>query len=187
MFPPAAKKELFRAAIGPCVGCPFVSDDLVAAAVKEPPSLVVLDAHTGAKLWEKSLPSPPQTGCVLTGGRVWVGLAEGHPGRERLGRSPGRFDCLRSSRHVRRSSISERIACVTKGGEILLLRPERWPGDRPHQGRGRGLSARAGGIVASLPVARSHQEIRFCVRQVPAVGKAGGVLAGPNHQPHDPG
>ena len=81
---PAAKSEVFQAAIGPCVGCPFIGDDLVLAAVKEPASLVAIDAHSGVKVWEKSLPSAPQTGCVLAGGRAWVGVAEGLRGEDVL-------------------------------------------------------------------------------------------------------
>jgi len=120
---PGAVQEIFQAATGPCVGCPLVYDDLVLVAVKEPPSLAALDAHTGAKLWERPLPTTPQTGCVLTAGRVWVGLPEGVRGEGILDSSPpvfipcGPLACLPVFDR-------ERIACVTAAGEVLLLRPD---------------------------------------------------------------
>jgi hypothetical protein len=119
----AAKQELFQAAIGPCVGCPLASDDLILAAVSGPPSLVAVDAHTGAKLWEKPLSSVPRTGCVVAADRVWVGLAEGLRGEDVFDSRPavsiacGPLACLPVVH-------GERIACVTKAGALLLVRPD---------------------------------------------------------------
>lgn len=120
---PADRKDVFRAALGPCVGCPVASGELVFAAVSAPPSLVAVDAHTGAKLWERALPSVPQTGCVFTGGRVWVGLADGLHGEGVLESRPavsipcGPLACLPVFN-------AERIACLTQAGEMRLVRPD---------------------------------------------------------------
>ena len=71
----------WTAAVGPTARAPAVSEQLVAAAVVDPPGLVLLDRPTGRVLWRAALDGRPTTAPLPLGDRVLVGTEAALEGR----------------------------------------------------------------------------------------------------------
>ncbi len=115
-------KELWKAETGSSVGAPAVSGDLVVVAAIQ--GLQAIDRANGKILWTEKLPSPPLTGAVILGDRVWVGTAEGLRGYSLVqGEAPRVVDCGPVTGRI--IADGERLVCVTASGELIVADAEK--------------------------------------------------------------
>lgn len=68
--------QTWQAQIGPALGSPFITDDIILLAVKSPAQVVALDTSTGLLLWTQTLTAIPTTNPVYASNRVWIGYAD---------------------------------------------------------------------------------------------------------------
>jgi len=73
--------EQWASAVGPTERAPAVIDQLVVAAVVEPPGLVLMDRPTGRVLWRAALDGRPSTAPLVIEDRVLVGTETRLEGR----------------------------------------------------------------------------------------------------------
>jgi len=116
----AAAKELWRANVGPTVGQPVVTADMIIVAVQSPAQLVVLDRASGMQLLVVPLESAPRTGPLLMGSRVWFGAAEG-VGCYDLARGRMAEPIDTGAVATRLVAASGRLACVNEAGELVVI------------------------------------------------------------------
>jgi outer membrane protein assembly factor BamB len=73
----AGGTELWKNAVGLCVGMPAADDGRVIVALRDPSRLALLDLESGAVLWTKELNAAPTTGPILFGETICVGTSGG--------------------------------------------------------------------------------------------------------------
>jgi len=121
---PAAAKELWQANVGPVVGQPVVTENMVVVLVRSPGQLVVLDRASGVQFLAVPLKSAPRTGPVLMGNRVWFGAAEG-VGCYDLARRRMAETIDTGPVATRLVSATDRLACVNEAGELVVIALEQ--------------------------------------------------------------
>jgi outer membrane protein assembly factor BamB len=121
-IPQKGFKKLWNAQVVSCVGAPAVSGDLVVVTAKQ--GLQAIDRSTGQTLWTEKLDSPPLTGPVISGDRVWVGSVEGLRGYSLVqGEAPRVVECGPVMGRI--IAEGERLVCVTAAGELIVADAEK--------------------------------------------------------------
>jgi outer membrane protein assembly factor BamB len=117
----AAATELWHADVGPIVGAPAIAGDLLAVAVRNPPSVLALDLESHQALWSRPLPSAPRTGPIVLNDRVWVATAGAVHGLSLVHDEP---PFTINADAVQLVSDDLHLACTTQSGTILVINPQ---------------------------------------------------------------
>ncbi|NIA20617.1 MAG: PQQ-binding-like beta-propeller repeat protein, partial [Anaerolineaceae bacterium] len=176
---PAAAKELWRAEVGPTVGPPVVTADMIIVAVRSPAQLVMLDRATGVPLLAVPLKLVPRTGPLLMGNRVWFGTAGG----------VGCYDLSRSrmAEMIDTGAVAtplvattDRLACVNEAGELVVitLEPMEEVFDSQKTPRGKIDALLAGYAAAGWPASTETRDGKLVIvrPQWPTVQRVAGAL-----------
>jgi hypothetical protein len=154
---PSKEKELWKQDIGGVLGppCFFDNDGMAVVSVESPAKVVALEAASGNKRWEQSLPAPPATGPVVAGRQVWIGDAKGLAGYTLAGGDPTIISCgaLRGPLAIQ----GEHIACMTHDGDLLLV-------DLPSR-KARSLGKVPGGIPPILTDSEVLYLTKGCIQR----------------------
>ena len=150
---PAQCRKLWQAQVGPCVGLPCLTGDMVVVAVRSPASLAALDRQSGELLWSQPLPALPQTGPVFTAGRVWIGQGDGVVGYSMVADEPNRtVNCGPVAAPL--ACDSAWLVCLTKAGEVVLIDPEKAE-----------VAARMKDSIGGIPPVLAGDALLYCAKE----------------------
>ncbi len=112
----------WRRPVGSISGTPVCRESILVAAVEDPPSLVAMDAPTGATLWEIRLDAMPTTAPVVRDKLLLVGTSRGVEARHVVNGALAWSSEAGGAGHAL-TMDRERVAYVTPGGEVVVLDP----------------------------------------------------------------